>query len=179
LLGFAATTGSAVLTILLTNGASMAAAWCKRRNAAGHLALLLAVLFEEFADRCSSAAADIELYHDSRGATGGVDRGIPDLGQMLDDSESWRALDPELRNRCLSFPHAVRWSIGYLKFKGDVDPDPTGDGAGVRRQLMRLGLEALGIAGALRSKYKWSKPERPYASGDWMREALEKIGPEE
>jgi hypothetical protein len=177
LLTFAGTTG--IITALLTTGIGAISSLLKDRRSAQHLALQLAAHLEQFAQDSADAAADVEAYVNSRGKIGFQTRDIPMLAPLPQDTEAWRALKVDLRNRAISIPLAVTHWHSRMRFDAALDrePDDIYPNEVSLEGNLQLAIGALQLAEDLRRAYGWWRDPRPgvYLNRRWMPKALAEL----
>ena len=129
----------------------------QKNEKAAYLALRLAVLFEGYASKCC------DFYFDNLNAVEPPDEpyawrtDLPEMSELPDDTEAWRAMDKKLLARCLEFPNRVRASQNAIEACAEYTmPDL---GVTLDEQASARGVEACEIAASLRSTYKLGRAE--------------------
>lgn len=133
----------------------------QKNEKAAYLALRLAVLFEGYASKCC------DFYFDNLNAVEPPDEPypawqtrLPDLPELPDDTEAWRAMDKKLLAKCLEFPNRVRASQNAIEACAEYTMDHLG--VTLDEQASARGVEACEIATALRQTYRLGRPELVY-----------------
>jgi hypothetical protein len=88
----------------------------QKNEKAAYLALRLAVLFEGYASKCC------DFYFDNLNAVEPPDEpypawqtDLPEMPELPNDTEAWRAMDKKLLAKCLEFPNRVRASQNAIE----------------------------------------------------------------
>lgn len=84
--------------------------WKSERN---YLAIRLIVVLERFSVDCAEAISQSYLAEQSKGGTGDRIGEIPTIGGFPNDAD-WKALDPILAERVLSFPTQLELAKHYI-----------------------------------------------------------------
>lgn len=130
----------------------------QKNEKAAYLALRLAVLFEGYASKCC------DFYFYNLNAVEPPDEPypawetkLPDLSELPDDTEAWRAMDKKLLAKCLEFPNRVRASQNAIESCAEYTTHELG--VTLDEQASARGVEACEIAASLRSTYKLGRAE--------------------
>ena len=133
----------------------------QKNEKASYLALRLAILFEGYASKCC------DFYFDNLNAEEPPDQPyptwstrLPNLPELPDDTEAWRAIDKKLLARCLEFPNRVRASQNAIEACSEYTVDDLG--VTLDEQASARGVEACEIATALRKTYRLGRPDLVY-----------------
>jgi hypothetical protein len=156
-----AAVGAGIGTAAVQGGFALYRDRTQKNEKAAYLALRLAVLFEGYASRCC------DFYFDNLNAVEPPDEPypawqtkLPDLPELPDDTEAWRAMDKKLLAKSLEFPNRVRASQNAIEACVQYTMDYLG--VTLDEQASARGVEACEIAAALRKKYRLGRPELVY-----------------
>jgi len=156
--------GSSVVGSLITQMINLLRERRRNRREATYLALRLATIFEKFAEDAVSMISDMANYENSGGTAGEYSGEVPVLGNLPDEREPWREIPIGLTSRVLGFePYRRSVQAGIDSCFEMVGPD---EGyPETRKQCVKLGRRALGIASDLRSRYRLPALEMEW---DWV-----------
>ena len=134
-----------------------------RTRAARYLAIKLIGVFEKYATACGDA---VSQNHDDRRTNpfdySGLAR-LPDLSELPDDPDGWRALEPAYSIQAQTFDQQIvsaRSIISNAAEWGDADEVEKE----TNRHASELGLRAIDLAAAIRGQYLLPPATEPITS---------------
>jgi hypothetical protein len=149
--------GTGVVTAVANNLLGWLRDWKKEGTTstrdARYLAMRVAVTLDEFAIECAKSIRDNQIYIESMGHAGTRHGKLPPLSEYPTDAD-WKALDPSLSTRALSFCNELRLSEGIIGLWWDIEPGDQGilmntcDG-----QAGKCGYRAWQLAADMRRHY--------------------------
>ncbi|KRR14596.1 hypothetical protein CQ12_10715 [Bradyrhizobium jicamae] len=153
-----AAVGAGIGTAAVQGGVALYRDRTQKNEKAAYLALRLAVLLEGYASKCC------DFYFDNLNAAEPQDEpypawrtDLPEMPELPDDTEAWRAMDKKLLAKCLEFPNRVRASQNAIESCAEYTMDDLG--VTLDEQASARGVEACEIAASLRSTYKLGRAE--------------------
>jgi len=137
-------------------------AWGRRKQGA-YLALRVAIILEEFAERCLDFHYDNDAYLSSGGLAGDIRTRLPELSKFPQDDEGWRAFPLYLSEMALMFPRSVASGNSYLAYVDFYESNIPQHTAAICGELaIEKGVEAVKVASELRQAYNFKPLRDPF-----------------